>query len=100
VARAAALSARVAALSVQRAPALSAKEAAAPSKQPSSSPSALHTLAPSTQRAPASSVHSVVGGSIDLHRESSATSPIKNVAPQKNNKSPRVSLADLVIFLI
>jgi hypothetical protein len=68
--------------------------------QPAPSPSMQPALAPSAQRAPVSSVHSVVGKSIDLHRECSATSPIKNVAPQKKKKRPRVSPADLVIFLI
>jgi hypothetical protein len=74
--------------------------AAAPSAQEAAAPSVQPALAPSAQRAPASFVHSVVGKSIDLHRECSATSPIKNVAPQKKNKRPRVSPADLVFFLI
>ena len=68
--------------------------------QPAPSPSVQPTPTPSTQRAPTSSVHSAVGKSIDLRRECSATSPIKNVAPRKKNKPPRVSPADLVIFLI
>jgi hypothetical protein len=68
--------------------------------QPAPSPSMQPTPIPSTHRALTSSVHSVVGKSIDLHRECSATSPIKNVAPRKKNKPPRVSPADLVIFLI
>ena len=84
---------------MQRAAALSARVAAL-SMKPAPSSSVQPTPTPSTQRAPASSVHSAVGKSIDLHRECSATSPIKNVAPRKKNKPPRVSPADLVIFLI
>jgi len=87
---------------------LSAQPASAPSMQRAAGlfaqrPAGLSTQpaqAPSSQRASTSSVHSVVGGSKNQLKDCSATSPLKNAAPTRKNKRPRVSPDDLVIFSI